>query len=358
MADKDLALARLVSQGLHHTRGLPHEIVSSFLAMQGQDFSGALSSIALRAGTDALAVEKAFETGQLVRAYPMRGTVFVIAAEDARWLSELCNAGAVRAQEKRRGFLGLEEHHFTAARDVLESTVGVSGVPRAILFDAWRERGVDPAGGRGYHMLSYFIATGIAVYGPVEHSENRVCAAHSWLPEKSSLSAKYGDDRVAAAAELLSRYFRTRGPATIRDASWWSKLPLALLRDAAEQLDDDIERIEGEEPVFQRATLVDELAAADKNLAVPRLIPGFDELLLGYPDRGYVVPEAHLDKIVPGGNGVFKPTAMASGQVLGTWKRTGRPGKRSFELNPFTSVSVTRQRAFERAFRVFPFAGL
>ena len=78
--------------------------------------------------------------------------------------------------------------------------------------------------------------------------------------------------------------------------------------------------------------------------------------MLGYPDRSYMAGEEHLDKLAPGNNGVFKPTAIAGGAVQGTWKRAGRPGKRSFVLAPWRAVSDTRMRGFERAFAAFPFA--
>ncbi len=34
-------------------------------------------------------------------------------------------------------------------------------------------------------------------------------------------------------------------------------------------------------------------------------------------------PPEHADKIVPGGNGVFKKTMVAGGEVIGTWARHG-----------------------------------
>jgi hypothetical protein len=53
------------------------------------------------------------------------------------------------------------------------------------------------------------------------------------------------------------------------------------------------------------------------------LLPGFDEFLLGYQDRSLVLPPEHASKIVPGGNGVFRKTIVAGGEVIGTWARVG-----------------------------------
>jgi hypothetical protein len=50
-------------------------------------------------------------------------------------------------------------------------------------------------------------------------------------------------------------------------------------------------------------------------------LPGFDEFLLGYQDRSASLAAEHAQAIVPGSNGMFKPTIVADGKVVGTWRR-------------------------------------
>ncbi|MGO3648374.1 winged helix DNA-binding domain-containing protein [Agrococcus casei] len=355
MADTPLALSRIVAHGLTRPGGTVREVVQAQLAMQGQDLPGVIASIALRTGGAVRDVLDAFDRGEIVRAYPMRGTVFAMAAEDALWVGELCNAAQVRAQIKRRSALGLSDGSFDIGRLILER-VAFEGVPRAELFAEWQNAGIETSGGRGYHMLSHFVQIGVASYGSWNGSDNNVHLAEEWLPEGSGLEGRFNGDRVAAATELLGRYFASHGPASIRDAAWWTKLPLKLLREAAEGLGDSIERVEtDDETLYQRAGLADEIAEEGKSAREPRLIPGFDELMLGYPDRSYMAGEEHLDKLAPGNNGVFKHTAIAGGAVQGTWKRGGRPGKRTFDFTPWREVSATRMREFKKAFEAFPF---
>jgi hypothetical protein len=52
------------------------------------------------------------------------------------------------------------------------------------------------------------------------------------------------------------------------------------------------------------------------------LLPGFDEYLLGYADRTAALSPSRADAVVPGGNGMFKPTVVVDGVVVGTWRRT------------------------------------
>ena len=41
------------------------------------------------------------------------------------------------------------------------------------------------------------------------------------------------------------------------------------------------------------------------------LLPGFDKFVLGYQDRRAALPAEFADRIVPGGNGMFRPTVVS-----------------------------------------------
>src|SRR5690606_9127670 len=108
MPDPTLARRRLVAQGLL-TRpwATPSDAVRAFGAMQGQDLPGALASAALRTTSGSVAeVVADLDAGRIVRGYPMRGTVFLMAAEDVTWVSQLCAGPAIRAAQSRRPQLG------------------------------------------------------------------------------------------------------------------------------------------------------------------------------------------------------------------------------------------------------------
>jgi hypothetical protein len=94
-------------------------------------------------------------------------------------------------------------------------------------------------------------------------------------------------------------------------------------------------------------------ALLDEGVPAGRLVlalPGFDEFLLGYTDRSLVLPPEHADRIVPGGNGVFRKTIVAGGQIVGTWE-VSRSGRAAVVVpEPFDKVNGLRpaaQRSFE-----------
>lgn len=78
------------------------------------------------------------------------------------------------------------------------------------------------------------------------------------------------------------------------------------------------------------------------------LLPGFDELLLGYADRSAALEAEYAPRIVPGNNGVFMPTIVHGGKVVGTWRK---PPKASadVELLPFRELSPAVHRSAELA---------
>ena len=43
---------------------------------------------------------------------------------------------------------------------------------------------------------------------------------------------------------------------------------------------------------------------------------------------------AFADRIVPGGNGMFRPTVVSDGRIVGTWQWTGRGSQESRDRDP------------------------
>ena len=54
-------------------------------------------------------------------------------------------------------------------------------------------------------------------------------------------------------------------------------------------------------------------------------------------DRSAVLDPEFADRIVPGGNGVFRPTVVSDGRIVGTWRWTGRGTGRTATATPFTA---------------------
>lgn len=130
-------------------------------AVQGQDFPGAVTSVALRtAGRRREDVLAALDAGAVVRSWPMRGTLHLVAAEDLPWMLELLGPRALARLAGRRANLGLTEADAEGARELAVAALsGRQRLFRAALLAALTAGGVDVSGQRGYHLLWFLAQT-------------------------------------------------------------------------------------------------------------------------------------------------------------------------------------------------------
>jgi hypothetical protein len=89
---KVMGRLRLASQGLLGPAqpGSVAEAVRWMTATQAQDLQASLLAIGLRVpGAGLTDVRAALEDGSVVRSWPMRGTLHLVAPEDLRWMLDL-----------------------------------------------------------------------------------------------------------------------------------------------------------------------------------------------------------------------------------------------------------------------------
>jgi hypothetical protein len=342
----ELGLLRLVAQRIAGAdAGTPTEAVRRLVAVQGQDYPGALASVALRTvGAERADVEKALDAAEIVRSWPMRGTLHLVAAEDLHWMLDLAGGRPLAGAAKRRERLGLTEADVERAREVvLDLLSGGRRLRRGDLLAALAERGVDVTGQRGYHLLWYVAQTGTLCLGPTKDGEQLFVLLDEWVPAPRRL------DRDEALAELTLRYFTGHGPATVADLVRWAGLTVRDVRAGLAVLGSRLERltVEDVEYVLDPQT-PQRLAACRAEARGVFLLPGFDEFVLGYGDRTAVLDPEFADRIVPGGNGMFRATVVSDGKIVGTWRYTGRGANRRITATPFSSFTGEEAAAIER----------
>lgn len=343
----ETALLRVVAQRLAGPGWPdPAAAVRHLLALQGQDAAGVVRSIALRTRErSTAAVLAAYDAGTVVRSWPMRGTLHAVPAEDLGWMLALMTARPRAAAERRRADLGLDEAAVRTAVRTAERVLPDRGLPRAELLAAFASSGLPTDAGRGYHLVVELAQRGVLCLGPTDGGEQRLVLLDRWVTAPRGLS---GD---AALAELALRFMTSHGPATDADLARWSGLPLGQVRTGLAAVRDRLAVVEvaGAEHWLDPA-VPDLLATHRRRARAVHLLPGFDELLLGYADRSATVPARVADRIAPGGNGVFRPTVVRGGVVVGTWTRT-RTGA---DVTPFEPLSARATAELDAAVRALP----
>jgi len=254
------------------------------------------------------------------------------------------------ASAGRRTGLGLDEPTYARARELTESALsGGRRLRRRALLDTWAGAGVSVEGQRGAHLLGHLAQTGVICLGPLDGAEQTYVLLDDWIPNPRRLP------REEALGELAHRYFSGHGPATAQDLARWAGLPLRDARAGLERARPHLASadVEGVENLMDPAT-PDRLAAARDEAEELLLLPGFDEFVLGYGDRRAVLDPAFSEWIVPGGNGMFRPTVIHRARIVGTWGWTGRGAQRTPTATPFTDFPDEVTAAFPATAAALP----
>jgi hypothetical protein len=326
------------------------EVVGWLGAVQAQDYLGALWAIGLRTTeTRENDVERALAAREIVRTWPMRGTLHFVAAADARWMIELLAARPAAAAAGRLRSLRIDEADLAAARRVLVRHLeGGRHLTRPATYRALEQAKVATGGQRGLHLLWRLAQDCVICFGPREGKQQTFVLFEEWLPRARRLP------REEALAELAHRYFRGHGPATMRDFAWWSGLRLAEARLAVLLAG---KRLEEETIHGERHWFTESAGPSVVSHGGAYALPAFDELLVGYTDRGAVLDAARASLVIAGG--AFQPIVVGDGRVLGTWKRRIKAREVVCALAPFTALGRTKAKATTLAFgRYARFLGL
>ena len=356
------------------------EAVRRQLAIQGQQVSAVPHALLSRTtGTVMADVEEAFAQGRLVRSWPMRGTVHITAAEDHHWLRQALEHrmdGWRREDEELygQGPAALDR----AARIALEAVAaarrdGRAGASRTELVEAWRRDGFlaerlaagMPENHARRHLVVALHVVGVLVQGPRHGNEHLFVDATNLPgagtgPGGSGGCARGTDGHRAALAEIARRYATSHGPVSAVDLARWTTLPVG---EAARALEDAIEltgavgygagqadavarglvpltRVRVQEgprgalvvtgtggaaapsareratTLYMREDLPDLLADSLRQARATLFLASFDELHVGYKDRGCLTDEAGERLICPGANGMFRPLLVDRGRVV------------------------------------------
>jgi len=351
----DPAAARRARWTAHRLGGsdlAPAEVVARAVALQGQDLPAVLRAIAIRSrpGTTLDDVRAAFDAGELVRSWPMRGTLFATTPHRLAELLALTAERTHRSTTLRRARLGLDEAAIAGARAALEVALEAGPLRRAEALDAFERAGISTAAGRGYHLIMHLAVAGVAHWGPFAEGGEEQLLVRS--PAHAAVDAE------AALVGIVGDVVASRGPVTDADVAWWTGLPASAVRRAAGAVDSLVPvRIGGPtERGGGAAWVIGEPAVHAESTGVV-LIPGFDEWILGYADRSLVASPAAFAALVPGGNAVFRPAVLVDGVVVGSWRLPARRSARSAgapELELVEPVSARTRAAIDRALDRWP----
>lgn len=329
----------------------PEEVVRNLGAVQAQDYHQAVWGIGLRTQSAKISdVEQALNDRKIVLTWPMRGTIFFVPAEDAKWMLKLTASRFQTHDKKKQAELELDEGTLYRCSTIIgDALSGCTPLSRPRLMELLEEAGISTKNGRGYYILGYLGRTGMICFGPHEGKQQSFALLDEWVTNSRELTLE------ELLAELALRYFTGHGPATIQDFAWWVGLTLTEAKRGFEEVKSNL-RLDFVNGTEYWSSVNAPAVSADSGPAV--LLPGFDEYYLGYKDRSAIIETEHDAKIVPHRNGVFQPMMVTGGEVVGVWKREIKRSGIEITFSPFSQRKDREEEFMEAAKQYSDFVGM
>lgn len=317
-------------------------VVATLTALQAQDYPGALWAIGLRTATGTLAdVDHAVRARAIVRTWPLRGTLHFVAADDVHWLLDLLAPRVIAASAKRHRDLELDAATFLKAERALgKALAGQKELTRDQVREALARVKIEATGERLYHCIWFLAQQKLLCCGAPRGKQMTYTLLSEWLPSPARPL-----ESGLALARLAERYFRGHGPASQRDLMRWAGLTVAESKHAIAHA-QGLTSVSFDGVEHWYAADAPQPSAASRGL---QLLPGFDEYMLGYKDRTIILEPEFAARIVPGNNGMFRPTVVLDGQVIGTWKAVSKRAEVALTLSPFRALAPAQHAALTRA---------
>jgi hypothetical protein len=304
---------RLLNQCIDRARHrTPGDVVEWLGAVQAQEYEPAKWALGLRLADGAdLDVERAFEQGRILRTHVMRPTWHFVTPADIRWMLELTAPSVHRRMAVYEGQLGLDAATKRRGTAVIERALRDGQyLTRVELGERLKSAGLAFTSTRLAHLALYAELEGVICSGPRRGKKFTYALIADRAPKAHRLS------RDESLAELSLRYFRSHGPATVRDFVWWSGLSTADARRGLEMIRAKRHDVDG-----QVYWTVGPAAKAPATVHPAHLLPIYDEYVVSYRDR---VAVPHGPSMIPSGTGggyvTFQHALVIGGQIAGTWR--------------------------------------
>jgi hypothetical protein len=329
LTDEQVRRARIAAQLLHRPgRRSVADLVSHLTGVQAQVLPAAsLALRARRAGLTAAAVDRARTRDRsIVFCWAMRGTLHLITADDHAWLVPLVIERRIANAHRRLRQEGVTGAQPAKAVRSIERMLGHDGpLLRAEIAERLRRQGIRTDGQAIAHLVWLAAAEGTICYGPDRGGERCFVLVRDWVGRRATKM-----DPEAALRELAVRYLRAHAPAEPADLAAWSGIAPADARRAWRGVEDRLVEV----PTVRGPRWALRRAIPPPTKEVVRLLPAFDEYLLGWKDRQLIAPVSRWRTIQRGG-GWLHPVVLVDGSALGTWSSERAGDELQVDVVPF-----------------------
>ena len=300
------------------------EVVRRLCGVQAQVASSAELAVRVRRTTSKAGdVARALSQGRLIKTWAMRGTLHLLTPEDAGAFLSVLAAGRMWERPSWQSWFGITPKQLDGLRVVVREALDGKVLSREELVTAVVAR-------RGFGHVGDALRSGwgsllkpLAWQGDLCFGPSRGNRVTFMRPEDASSRWVEVPEPDEAAPIAMAAYLRSYGPSTVHGFSNWlsrGRTPKQRLRRWFDELRPRLAEVDvGGDRAYVLKEDLDELRAAKPTRAV-RLVPGFDQFVMGPgTDDAHVVP-AKRRGAVSQQSGWIAPVVLAGGVVRGTWE--------------------------------------
>ena len=324
MTENELMLYNTLS-GLHLLEKAPKaQVISDLIGIQAQFSMNPKLSLMLRASDY---TEDGWDDG-LCKIWSHRGTMHVVTEEEAALhLSALAYPREFTDGAWQIPKADADYWSRFIIDEIVSGNRSRAGLKQACLDKGIREALCDRVFYGWGGLIAEMVVRGQIVCGTGTEKEYAV-------PQKMDLIPRDDARRV-----MLRRYFEHFGPATAADCRYffgrWKKPDTDPL---LEEILPELEQTKiGGKVYYHKAPL--------KEGALPDclFVPGFDQMILGYKERGRMVDEENRGKLT-NISGIICPSVLLRGRLRAKWKL----GKNVLTITPFEKLLKKDETAVKR----------
>ena len=249
---------------------------------------------------------------RVVRIAVMRATIHLVTAEDCLVLRPLAqpvlDRELARHPEYGPALQGLDlEPVLAFARPLLAERPRTQAELRAAMRDRFPQLDAAALAYACRNLLAFIQVPPRGVWG--QSGQARSTTAEAWLGRPVA--------RAPSVDDVMLRYLDAFGPASVADASTWSRL--TGLREVFERLRPRL-RTFRDDRGRELFDLPDAPRPDPDTPAPPRFLPEYDNLLLSHDDRTRFVNDETRRRLL-GAAQVGRGSVLSEGRVVGTWRR-------------------------------------
>lgn len=333
---------RTISQQLaNHQFEKVKDIVSWMGAIQAQDYNMCKWAAGVRLKSATIRdIERSMRDGEILRTHIMRPTWHLVAAEDIRWMLELCRKRLKAASASRDKYLGITDELFAKTNNlIIKILEGNNHLTRREIAENFNKAGIQTDISRMIHFMYRAEIEGIVCSGADKDRQQTYALINERVKQVKILNTD------EALAELATKYFKSHSPASLQDFNWWSGLSITDCKHAIYLIDSDLIKEKTSTSVLFIHNSID---IKPKFADCICLLPSFDEFLISYKNRDSVIDKANQPEAFTK-NGIFRPVIMYNGKIVGTWDKSLSKSKAEIKVSLFNAKTKIDSELLEKA---------